>query len=273
MRLCITHHPVPRTWTVELRPHPGGPTLHCPRCTPSGQRVLATAAPPAALAHLAGHARRDVVPAHLRTCQCHERGCRWHGRHRGCDGPVLLVLTLERSGRLWRLADICAACTAATPYAAVVPDTAPKSLPQQALSPQALVRGTLAHLASTLPGDTSTQARLLALQCALRTNTHGRMLLPAGLLRALRLGPHTPAWHELEDAHWLTRFTAPSTGHTAVQLLDHPGPLPARRHRIRAADWALRTARQPANQPSFLQFTADRWPCGLDADVSPSRSW
>ncbi|KFF98199.1 hypothetical protein IQ62_26370 [Streptomyces scabiei] len=77
----------------------------------------------AALAHLACHARADTLPGHLRTCQCRERGCSWHPRHRGCGGPVLLALTRDRSGRTWRLADTCAACAAATSHTAVVPDT------------------------------------------------------------------------------------------------------------------------------------------------------
>jgi hypothetical protein len=108
---------------VELRPHPTGPVLHCPRCTPNGQALQATSARPAALAHLARHARQDVLPAHLRICQCHERGCHWHPRHHGCAGPILLVLTREHGGRTWRLTDACAACASTTPNAAVVPDT------------------------------------------------------------------------------------------------------------------------------------------------------
>lgn len=36
---------------------------------------------------------------------------------------MLLALTCDRSGRVWRLADACAACAAATTNTAVVPDT------------------------------------------------------------------------------------------------------------------------------------------------------
>lgn len=251
MRPCPTHPLVPRTWTVELRPHPGGPTLHCHRCTTTGQHPGAPAGRPAALAHLAGHARRDKLPAHLRTCQCHERGCRWHPRHRGCAGAVLLVLAQERGGRVWRLADVCAACAAATPHAAVVPDTAhlaqrsarPGSMSRLELPERVLVRDTLASLHACLPEDVGAPARLLAVQCALRAGPSGRLALPAGLLRGMRLGSTLTPWCELEDAHWLMRLTS-SAGPVWVQLLSHHGPHPARHHRARAADWTLRTARE-----------------------------
>ena len=67
--------------------------------------LTASSARSAAQAHLACRARTDVLPEHLRTCQGRERGCTWHPRHRGCGGPVLLALTRDRSGRMWRLAD------------------------------------------------------------------------------------------------------------------------------------------------------------------------
>ncbi|MDX3642301.1 hypothetical protein [Streptomyces sp. MB09-02B] len=40
-----------------------------------------------------------------------------------CAGPVRLLLASEHGGRVWRLADTCTACAAATAHAAVVPDT------------------------------------------------------------------------------------------------------------------------------------------------------
>ncbi|MET4647845.1 hypothetical protein ABID95_007615 [Streptomyces atratus] len=78
MRACTLRRHVRRTWTVELRPQQGGTVLHCALCAPRGHVLAASAARPAVLAHLVHHARRDVLPPHLRTCQCHERGCRWH---------------------------------------------------------------------------------------------------------------------------------------------------------------------------------------------------
>ncbi|MFF3403541.1 hypothetical protein ACFYW6_34230 [Streptomyces sp. NPDC002659] len=258
------HPPVPRTWTVELRPHRGGPVLFCPRCSPGGQVLQAASARPAALAHLARHARRDTLAAHLRICQCHERGCRWHPRHRGCAGPVLLVLTRENGGRIWRLADACAACAAATPYAAVVPDTAlaapsTRHLPddpgqgrrrarrRRGPSEQVRVQDMLSYLASALPTGTSPEARLLALQCVLRADNHGQVRLPVGLLRGMRLAHDPTPWHELERHRWLylgsqQSTTCPHDGTLTAQLVDALSQTPGRPDRLRAADWALRVA-------------------------------
>ncbi|WP_406434677.1 hypothetical protein OHA59_47310 [Streptomyces sp. NBC_01589] len=312
MRLCTLRPPVRRTWTVELRPQQGTTVLYCALCAPRGHALAGAAARPAVLAHLAHHARRDVLPPHLRTCQCHERGCRWHPRHRGCAGPVLLVLARERGGRLWRLADACAACAGATPGSAIVPDTAitstparpdtgPSSagarrarLPDGAL-PAHRVRDMLSYLAATLPPDASAEGRLLALQCALRSNTSGQVHLPAGLLRGMRLARSLAPWDELEDARWLHRLPHPTeqTGHrtAAAQLLDVTvlTQEPARHDRHRAADWALRAVSQPrlralpaSDRLTSLVLTAHRSPgscrtsmeadhltrtCGLDQNT------
>ncbi|MGW0694942.1 hypothetical protein [Streptomyces sp. NPDC002738] len=281
MRLCTLRPQVRRAWTVELRPQQGKTVLYCALCAPRGHALAASAARPAVLAHLAHHARRDVLPPHLRTCQCHERGCRWHPRHRGCAGPVLLVLTRERGGRLWRLADVCAACAGATPRSAIVPDTAiattaakpdadPGSagaqrvrLPSDA-APAHRVRDMLSYLAAALPPDMSAEGRLLALQCALRSNTSGQVHLAAGLLRGMRLARTLAPWDELEDARWLRRLPHPTeqTGHrtAAAQLLDATvlTQAPARHDRHRAADWALRAGSQPRLRtlPAATRLTA-----------------
>ncbi|MFE6682562.1 hypothetical protein [Streptomyces sp. NPDC057729] len=261
MRLCTTHPVVQRTWTVELRPERGGPTLYCPQCPPGTPPVRAAA--PQALAHLARHARRDALPQHLRTCQCHPRGCRWHPRHRGCAGAVLLVLTREHGGRLWRLADVCAACAAATTHAAVVPDTAltatapaasgVRARSQQRVrvlrgpSEQVRVREMLSYLAAALPPQTTAAARLLALQCALRSAASGRVHIPTGLIRGMQLGPGNGPFTELEDARWLHSLTLPRSGREGftAQLLDVAvrTQAPARKDRARAADWSLRICR------------------------------
>jgi hypothetical protein len=106
-----------------------------------------------------------------------------------------------------------------------------------------LVRNTLTSLNACLPEDVGAAARLLALQCALRADSFGRLVLPIGLVRGMRLGSALPAWYELEDAHWLVRLAAPVNGPVQVQLLNHFGSPRSRRHRARAADWALRTVR------------------------------
>lgn len=131
MRLHTTCPATPRAWTVELRSHPSGLVLVCQHCTHGSRQITAPSARSAALAHLARHARGHLLPPHLRTCQCHERGCPWHARHRGCAGPIRLLLAREHGGRRWRLTDACTACAAATAHAAVVPDTVLARTPQQ----------------------------------------------------------------------------------------------------------------------------------------------
>jgi hypothetical protein len=261
MRLCTTRPGVRRAWTVELRPQPGGPILVCQQCSHSRRPLSGTSARSELLAHLAQHARRDLLPVHLRTCQCHERGCSWHPRHRGCGGPIRLVLARERGGRLWRLADACTACAAATSQAAVVPDT----FINAATTPsehadirrthriprgpdrQTRVREMLNYLASALPTETGPAARLIALQCALRMNDSAQVRLPLGVLRSLRLQPATASWQELHQARWLCA-TLPTSrcnaGAVVIQLLDVGlfAQCPARPDRLAAADWALRAA-------------------------------
>ena len=261
MRLCTTRPATRRAWTVELRPGSDGPQLVCQQCEHRGVLLAAVSARSAALEHLAGHARRDALPPYMRTCQCHERGCRWHPRHRGCAGPVRLLLARERGGRLWRLADACTACASVTAQAAVVPET---FLPVTVVSSggaslrrkrrpkgpgdQIRVREMLSYLAAALPGHTGAAARLLAVQCALRMDSEGKIRMPAGVLRSLRLGRDPLPWSELEQARWLRRTPAtPGSADQVVgaQILD--GVLfaqrPARPDRRSAADWALRVAR------------------------------
>ncbi|MFJ2751210.1 hypothetical protein [Streptomyces sp. NPDC087297] len=270
MRLWTPHLAVRRTWTVELRPQPRGPQLSCPQCGPAAVRVCGATARSAALTHLAGHARLDALPRHLRTCQCHERGCRWHPRHRGCGGPVVLVLARELGGRLWRLADVCTNCAAATHDAAVVPETPAGTPPVRSrrrrspappgLGPHERIRDMLSYLAAALPPAIGPQARLLALQCALRADRHGHVRMPGGLLRGMLLaGQATGAWQELVEARWLHHTRGPSGGHQA-QLLDATvlTQAPGRALRAQAAGLALRTAHSPATrtQSAAVRLTA-----------------
>ncbi|MGW1886936.1 hypothetical protein [Streptomyces sp. NPDC001970] len=132
----------------------------------------------------------------------------------------------------------------------------------------------LSYLAAALPPDVSAEGRLLALQCALRSNTSGQVHLPAGLLRGMRLA-HSPApWDELEDTRWLHRPPHPTgklgNGAVAAQLLDATvlTQEPARRDRHRAADWALYVASRPRLRtlPATDRLTA----LVLDAYHSPT---
>lgn len=254
MRLRTLCPQAARTWTVELRCQTGGLVLVCQHCPQDGRRVTAQSARSAALAHLARHARGDLRAPHLRICQCHERGCRWHRRHRGCAGPIRLLLACERGGRVWRLADACSACAAATAQAAVVPDTvlaAPFHPPSARLRGPRPSRGPgdhvrvseiLSYLAAALPADVSAGARLLALQCALRMNAYLHVELRAGLLRSLRINP-VQACRELEQARWASMVNGPGAAGVAAELRDATllAQSPARPDRRRAADWALRT--------------------------------
>jgi hypothetical protein len=271
MSLAGTHAALRRVWTVELQAQVNGPSLACSRCSPAGQRVQATSARSAVLGHLAGHASVERLPRHLRTCQCREQGCAWHPRHRGCSGPVLLALTSDRGGRLWRLADACRACAAATHRTAVVPAMllrrSPRSHPgathpskrSAAADERVRVRHMLTYLASSLPQSTSPAARLLALQYALRADTLGRSQLPAGLLRGMCVLGRRELWAELTAAHFLS--TPPfRKAPGIVQLLDtgawsnHYG----RQARRRAAGWSLSPGplRVPSGAAAALRLVA-----------------
>ncbi|MFJ5212304.1 hypothetical protein [Streptomyces nigra] len=156
---------------------------------------------------------------------------------------------------MWRLADACSACAAATAQAAVVPDTllAPRPLPptttRRRRNPKGpgervRVREILSYLAAALPPDTSAAARLLALQCALRINTQMRVRLSKGVLRSLRFNTVQDLCRELEHARWLRMAPQGAANEIAAELLDTTllGQAPARPDRMRAADWALRVS-------------------------------
>jgi hypothetical protein len=204
---------------------------------------------------------------------------------------VLLALTRDHSGRTWRLADACAACAAATSHTAIVPDTvpgprrsrrsicaaAPAPLKEPAASDERLrVREMLAYLATALPRFTSPGARLLALQCALRADTHGRLRVPHGLLRSVRLCGRTELWQELAQAHWL-HLPDLKSAPVAVQLrdatlLDHAV---SHRTRRRAAHWALHpdplaapAAATPAEHLTALALAAYTTAAGPAPDLA-----
>jgi hypothetical protein len=165
----------------------------------------------------------------------------------------LLALTRDDGGRVWRLADTCAACAAATGNTSVVPCTV-LGTPHSPVSPPAAahrvrrpaldegmrVREMLTYLATALPRYTSPAGRLLALQCGLRADTYGLVRLPAGLLRGMRLRGRAEAWEELAHGRWLLPPDLRSAPVT-VQLLDAAvrEQAPGRNARRRAAHWAL----------------------------------
>ncbi|MGJ5797705.1 hypothetical protein ACSCB1_00650 [Streptomyces europaeiscabiei] len=121
------------------------------------------------------------------------------------------------------------------------------------------MREMLTYLAAALPQLTSPGARLLALQCALRSDTHGCVQLPGGLLRGMRLHGRSELWEELEHTRWLRR-TAGTYPRAQAQLLDVTvlSQQPGSRARARAAHWALRpTPLAPPTGPrAALQLTA-----------------
>lgn len=221
--------PVRRAWTVEITTEQGRIRCRVPGCTGMAAGRPARAA---ALAHLAWHARLNRLPAHLRICQCRELGCGWHPRHRGCSGPVTLVLLRRDRGRTWHLADVCAACASAAPETATVPDLpegaqcppqpssasplaasadarpspAPASVRRRPLlevddAARATVSNTLNYLACVL-GHTDAPVRLVALVCALQASAAGVAVVPSGLLRAIRLPEPARAVHALVQAGW-----------------------------------------------------------------------
>ncbi|MFK0154777.1 hypothetical protein ACIQVK_22200 [Streptomyces sp. NPDC090493] len=163
-------------------------------------------------------------------------------------------MACERGGRIWRLADACGACAAATTQAAIVPDTmltAPlrpppvqprRPRPSRGPGERVRVGEILSYLAAALPADASAGARLLALQCALRMNAYMRVELRAGLLRSLRIDV-VEACHELERARWASVVNGPGALGIAAELRDTTllAQSPALPDRRRAADWALRT--------------------------------
>jgi hypothetical protein len=120
----------PRVWTVDIVTGSGRPAATCRLCGPlehadtAGGMLHGTV-----LRHLARHARSDLTPTHLRTCQCGRRGCPWHPRRCRCSGPVQLALT-RTSVRSWRLTDSCSRCSSVTPHTAAVPEPAPPGRPE-----------------------------------------------------------------------------------------------------------------------------------------------
>ncbi|MET7718838.1 hypothetical protein [Streptomyces sp. NPDC005407] len=137
-----------RVWTVRLdpygRPSAGTVRLSCSRPACADQRFPSAAAGrKAAVEHVNLHLARIRAGGGPRSeawCGCRATDCAWHtpdvlpGRRGGvqpaagavrCGGPVVLTVHADRAGRLWRIAEACARCAAATPDCRVL-DTAPR---------------------------------------------------------------------------------------------------------------------------------------------------
>ncbi|MCX5316029.1 hypothetical protein [Streptomyces sp. NBC_00154] len=142
-------HVTGRVWTVRLdpygRPSAGTVRLSCSRPACADQRLPNTAAGrKAAVGHVnthLAHIRAGGGPRPGAWCGCRAADCAWHTpdpdtlpkRRTGarpsagavrCGGPVVLAVYADRAGRLWRIAETCARCAAATPDCRVL-DTAP----------------------------------------------------------------------------------------------------------------------------------------------------
>ncbi|MCZ7430143.1 hypothetical protein [Streptomyces sp. WMMC1477] len=140
-----------RVWTVRLdpdgRPSAGAVKLSCSRPACPDQRLPAGAAAgrKAAVAHVnqhLAHIRAGGGPRGTAWCACRAADCAWHtpdpdtltqrpgggarssaGTGVRCGGRVVLAVYADRAGRLWRIAEMCARCAAATPGCRVL-DTA-----------------------------------------------------------------------------------------------------------------------------------------------------
>ncbi|ARF83375.1 hypothetical protein ACIG0C_30125 [Kitasatospora aureofaciens] len=153
-----------RAFTVRLDPY-GRPTagtvrLSCSAAACADQRFPSTAeGRRAAVEHVKLHVARVRTgggPRGNAYCACLAGGCAWHvadpdasaGRHGGarptavagavrCGGPVVLAVYADRAGRLWRLAETCARCAAATPGCRVLAHAVPTACTAPAAADQA----------------------------------------------------------------------------------------------------------------------------------------
>ncbi|MGW7487557.1 helicase associated domain-containing protein [Streptomyces sp. NPDC054786] len=89
-----------------------------------------------------------------------------------------------------------------------------------------------------------------AVQCALRANSPGRLWMPTGLLKGLRMGLGSAPWQELEQARWLCRLP---TAHGKNQ----------EEHNLRLGAWVSnqrsRAATRTPERVEQLSAIAMRW--------------
>lgn len=142
-------HVTGRVWVVRLdpygRPSAGTVRLTCSRPACAEQRLpSATEGRKAAVVHLNMHLARIRTgggPCPTAWCACRTADCAWHtpdpaarpGRRAAarppCGGPTVLTVCADRAGRLWRIAEMCARCAAATPDCRVLDTAAPPPVP------------------------------------------------------------------------------------------------------------------------------------------------
>ncbi|WP_406503595.1 hypothetical protein [Streptomyces sp. NBC_00212] len=147
-----------RVWTVRLdpygRPSAGTVRLSCSRPACADQRFPdgAAAGRKAAVGHVNTHLARIRAgggPRGEAWCACRAADCAWHtpdpdaGRRGGarpvtgavrCGGPVVLTVYADRTGRLWRIAEMCARCAAAIPDCRALDTALPPARQGQAAS-------------------------------------------------------------------------------------------------------------------------------------------
>ncbi|MGS2586683.1 hypothetical protein [Streptomyces hebeiensis] len=162
-----------RVWTVRLDPY-GSPSagtvrLSCSRPACPDQRFPggAAAGRKAAVEHVnlhLAHIRAGGGPRDEAWCACRTVDCAWHTpdpatgpRPRGgtrpaagsarCGGPMALTVYADRAGRLWRIAEVCARCAAATPECRVLDTAAPPARTTPAGTDR------VAHTPAATPGN------------------------------------------------------------------------------------------------------------------------
>lgn len=151
---------VGRVWTVRLdpygRPSAGTVRLSCSRpACPDERFGSAAAGRKAAVDHINMHLariRESGGPRGGAWCACRAADCAWHapdptaggrgGVRRSaelerCGGSVVLTVYADRAGRLWRIAEMCARCAAATTDCRVLDTAAPPARTAPAEAPQA----------------------------------------------------------------------------------------------------------------------------------------
>ncbi|MFF3275971.1 hypothetical protein ACFYWU_34290 [Streptomyces chrestomyceticus] len=144
------------------RPSAGAVRLSCSRPACPDQRFPdgAAAGRKAAVAHVnthLAHVRAGGGPRSEAWCACRAADCAWHtpdpdaGRRGGprppaqdarCGGPVVLAVYADRAGRLWRIAEMCARCAAATPGCRVLDTALPPARTASVGTDQAVVQPT-----------------------------------------------------------------------------------------------------------------------------------
>jgi hypothetical protein len=175
-----------RVWTVRLDPHGGTSSgtvrLTCSRPGCADQLLPDSAAGRrAATAHVNAHLARVRAGggAHGDAwCGCRAADCAWHssdvtaGQRAGappaagavrCGGPVALTVYADRAGRLWRVAEVCARCAAATRDCRVL-DTAAHTRPDGRLGgaeDEGLDLGAVAAFCAVRREDVTEHAGLL----------------------------------------------------------------------------------------------------------------